>query len=349
MLAMIFVLHLWAIFRVKNFWTVAASWGDNQPYLKIVSIIRNWHFSGGERPWHFWGFPYAIAGFSKLFSLPDLTSLVMISMLMSLAVCILVYRLYGGWVAATFLFINYRWIVGSVEGGAEPLFMCLLYAAFLAARSGRWNTAALLASLGTTVRPVGIIALFCFAVALARRRSYRQLAVITLIGLAIGALYAVPLRIIMGSPFENFSAYQGDWGPQGRPLTYPLGALVPSFLALSHKATWPPLAMCAVWALTALLGTVAMWVPRQREKWALYQHEALFASIYTLFFLSYNFSDVAGDLPRFLLPVAPLLLYSLRDWIPKSRSLLWAGAALSALLSAAAMVGFQHVFGFRVH
>jgi hypothetical protein len=64
---------------------------------------------------------------------------VMISTLSSLAVCLLVHRLYGGWIAAaTFIFINYQWILSFVEGGSKPLFMCLLYASFLAARSA-WD------------------------------------------------------------------------------------------------------------------------------------------------------------------------------------------------------------------
>jgi hypothetical protein len=348
MFAMVFFLHFWTLCRVRNFWDVAAYWSDNEPYLGIVTIIRNWHFSGGERPWHFWGFPYAIAGVSKLFSIPGLAALVMISMLGSLAVCVLAHRLYGGWVATAFLFINYRWIVGSAEGGSEPLFMCLLYAAFLAARSDRWNIAALLASLSTTVRPVGVIALLCFAIVLTRRKSYRQLAVISLTGLTIGVLYVIPLWVILGNPFENFSAYQGDWGPHGWPLTYPFGALVPSFLALFHKSRWPILVMCSVWVFMAVAGTIAIWLSRHREKWSMYQPEALFTSMYTLFFLSYNFADIAGDLPRFLLPVVPLLLFSLHDWIPKDRRVLWAAAVMSALLSSAAMVGFKNVFGFRL-
>ncbi len=349
MLVTVFALHLLTICRVKNFWDVAAVWGDNGPYLGVVAIIRNWHFAGGERPWHFWGFPYAIAGISRLFSIPELMALVMISMLGSLAVCVLVHRLYGGWVAAAFLFlINYRWIVASVEGGSEPLFMCLLFASFLATRVGRWNASALLASLSTTVRPVGVFALLCFAIVLARRRSYRQLSAITLIGLAVGVLYVVPLWLLLGSPFANFSGYKGDWGPHGWPLTYPFGALVSSFLAALDTSRWPNLVMCAAWAVVALVGTVAMWLPRNRERCSMYRPEALFASIYTLFFLSYNFSDIAGDLPRFLIPVIPLLLFSLRDWIPRDRRVLWGGAVLSAFLSSAAMVGFKNVFGFRL-
>ena len=160
------LLHAITVCRVRSFWDVAVNCFDNGEYTELATIIRNWHPAAGMVPQHFWGFPFAITGVSKLFSIPELMALVLISMLSSLAVCILVHRLYGGWVAAAFICINYEWIQLSVEGGAEPLFMCLLYAGFLAARLGRWNLAALLVSLSTTVRPVGVCALLVFAAVL---------------------------------------------------------------------------------------------------------------------------------------------------------------------------------------
>ncbi len=351
MFAMVYAVHLLTVCRVKNLWDLAAAWYDNPSYLKIAAIIRSGHSSAGW-PWHFWGFPYAIAGISKLFAIQGVTALVLISALSSLAVCILVHRLYGGWVAAAALgFINYRWIYSSVEGGSEPLFMCLLFASFLAARSGRWNTAALLASLSTTVRPVGIFALVGFAVVLGMRKSYRQLATITLIGLGIGVLYVVPLWVLVGNPFANFIGYRdlGGWGPHGSPLTYPFGAVIPCYLA-AHDKRWPVVVFSIAWLALALVGTVAMWLPRNPKSFsATWRPEALFASMFTLFFVSYNeVGEVAWDLPRFLMPALPMLLFSLRNWIPQDRRVLWAAAGLSPLLASAAVVSFTNVFGFKL-
>jgi Gpi18-like mannosyltransferase len=348
MVATVFAVHLLTVCRVRTFWDVAASWLDNPDYLDVVTIIRNWHFSGTEMPRHFWGFPYAIAGISKVFSVPELMALVIVSVLASVATCVLVHRLYGGWVAAAFIFINYEWIILSVEGGSEPLFMCLLYASFLAARSSRWNLAALLASLSTTVRPVGVFALLAFAAVLARRRSYRQLAVITLIGLAIGVLYIVPLWIILGSPFANFIGYRGAWGPRGWPLTYPFGTLFFSYLAAVHHIRWKVLVYSAVWPVFALVGTVAMWLPRNSQRFSMDQPEPLFASIYTLFLVSYDYRDIPLHIHRLVIPVVPVLLFSLRDWIPRDRRVLWVAAAISALLSCAPLLYFWNVFGFRL-
>jgi hypothetical protein len=349
MLVVMFAVHLLTVSGVRSFWDVTLAWGDNQDYLAISSVISNWHFSGGDMPDGFWGFPYAIAGISKVFSVPELMALVIVSVLASVATCVLVHRLYGGWVAAAFIFVNYEWIQLSVEGGSEPLFMCLLYASFLAARSSRWNLAALLASLSTTVRPVGVFALLAFAAVLAMRRSYRQLAVITLIGAGIGILYFAPVWMLLGSPFGSFIAYRGGWGTHWWPLTYPFSPWVFSFLRdLYGNVRWYTLTWSAVWPVVASVGTISLWLPHNRQKFSGLQPETLFASMYTLFFLSYPEPALDFALSRFLVPVLPLLLFSLRDWIPRDRRVLWGAAVLSALLSSTALVHFRNVFGFKL-
>jgi len=347
MLVMMFVLHLLAVCRVSNFWD-AADWLDNASYIEIARTIRQGHPAGGWFPHHFWGFPYAIAAVSKLLGIRELTAIVVISMLGSLAVCVLVHRLYGGWVAAVFIFINYQWIEISVEGGSEPLFICLLCASFLAARSNRWELAALLAALGTTVRPVGVLALLSLAAVLAWRKNWRQLAATALIGLGIGILYVVPIWIHYGSPFASLIQYQRDLGTRGWPLTYPFHTLATSYWEFVHLESihWYTFANFAFCVALALVGTAAMWLLRTCEEFPLYPTETLFASLYTLFLISYNYPYIAGHFPRYLLPVVPILLYSLRDWIPRVRPLLWAGAVLSALLSAAARVGFENLIRF---
>lgn len=348
MLGMMFAVHLIAVCRVQSFWEMPGVWFDRMDYLEIATIVRQRHLSGGPLPKFFWGFPYAIAGVSKLFSMPQSMAVVMISMLASFIVAGLVHRLYGGTVAAVFIFINYQWIVLSVEGGSEPLFMCLLYASFVAARSGRWNSAASLASLSTTVRPVGVFALAGFAAVLALRRSYRQLAAIVGIGLVTGVIYVVPLWIILGNPFANLVGYRIHWGPGGWPLTYPFGALVPSYSSAFHKIRWTFLVFSVGWLIAGLVGIGATWTPPKRRRLWLHQPEALFAWLYGLFVITYNDRGIALALDRYLAPVLPLFLLAMRDWIPRDRRLLWGGAVLSALLSAAVVVGFKNVFGFRL-
>jgi hypothetical protein len=125
-----------------------------------------------------------------------------------------------------------------------------------------------------------------------------------------------------------------------------MGAWISSFLAGLHGNTrWYSLAFFAVWPVLAVAGIVAIWLPRNRQRFSEYQTEALFATIYTLFFLSYTDGVLDASFTRFLIPVLPLLLFALSDWIPRDRRLLWAVALVSALLSAAPLVHFKNVLG----
>jgi hypothetical protein len=108
------------------------------------------------------------------------------------------------------------------------------------------------------------------------------------------------------------------------------------------------MAMFVVWVGVTLVAIAAIWLPRNREWAQLHPAEPLFACVYTFFFLSYNFIYISMFYPRFLIPVLPMYLFSLRDWIPRSRPLLWAGAITSALLASSAVVSFKKVFGFSL-
>ena len=192
---------------------------------------------------------------------------------------------------------------------------------FSAARSDRWNLAAVLASLGTTVRPLGVFVLMGLAITLAVRRKYRQLAVITLIGLGIARALRRAHCVGIRQPLRQlYSLPGGIWGHRDtrgtggrtRGCTYPFGAVISSFRAtLQTDTRWHRIIYSGIWPLLALVGTIAAWGPRNRKSfWPKYQPEVLFATIYVLFLLSYNYDEIFWLFPRFVIPVLPLLVFS---------------------------------------
>jgi hypothetical protein len=332
--AAVFAIHAATVASVTSLRNVVLLAFDNPTYLEIAAIIRHGPgpriIEGG-----FWGLPYAIAGASVLLRIPDAAALVLISLLSSLAASALVHRLYGGWVAMVFVLLNHQWIQLSVQGGTEPLFVCLLYAAFLAARSDRWSIGALLAALATTVRPFGVLALVSFAAALAARRDYKRLAAVTAIGLAVGAAYVVPLRMMTGSVLFNVAGYQRDWGAGGTgwPVTFPFGAVIPSYARAIGELKWFMASFDVAWLAGGCVASAAVWLPRNRDWSSAHLAEALFATAYALFLFSYNYPEIAVFVPRFLIPVTPVLAFAVRDWIPRDRRLLWELAILSAVVA----------------
>lgn len=319
--------------------------GDNPVYAEISSLIRHRDWSRVKVTPQFWGLSYLVAPVAAITSVSDTTAIVLISVLASLMTIALAHRLWGGWIAAFFAIISWDWMQRSLLGGAEPLFMVCLLGAFLAARSERWLTAALLASLATTVRPLGLLALVALAVVLVWRRKFRALIVAVAVGLLVGGLYVLPFALAFGNPLVNVQAYRSEaWAGQS-PVSWPLVSVL---RGLTHSAgePLPNLIKIGAWVALTLAGVAAMiGAARFRQFAREHQLEALFAAFYLAFLFSYNSPRWTwAEFPRFVIPVVPFILIALERWLPKHRVLLWSAGAVSALLAAASAINARHAW-----
>lgn len=348
-----YALYVVLISLLGNYSGLVRIFGDNKAYVMIATAIRRWDFTS-LRTWQLWGLPYAMVAFSFVSRISFLSALLVISVCSSFITLILSKRLWGGWVAGFFAVVSRDWMERSLLGGAEPLFLVLVFGSFLAARRHCWKMAALLAALSTTVRPMGIFALAALGITLLFSRQYKNLAIAVLIGLFIGGLYAVPLRLYKGSSLEQVKDYSLADGSGGKPITYP-------FLALMHPPTLGPvvgwqdvnagketglnLAAAAVWVGFVLFAVVAMFFNQAFREFARsHIAEVVFCSLYIGLLFTYNSPWARTAFPRYAIPVIPFLILACDRWIPKNQRVLWAFGLASAALSAFSTLGVTHSF-----
>lgn len=329
------------ILYFRDYQSTVSAFGDSGDYISVSAAIKNWSFSGLQIK-QFWGYPYAMAVFSKVTHTSVQTSLLMVSCLCSFLSVALAFRLWGGWVAGLFAVVNFDWMQRSYLGGSEPLFVVLLFAAFWAVRRGRWITACCLASCATVTRPVGIFALFAIGIVLLMRREYAKLLLSTGAALAIGGLYLVPFWIYFGDPLYEFHRYQtADWH-SGSPITWPFAVIVRSFIW--NREPWTNVVLTLLWIVVVLLGLIAMARPDFRDRLREYPAEFAFAAFYICFLFSYNSAEWArAEFVRFAIPVLPLVLLALSRWIPKDRRILWSMAIVTPVFAAASALGIRNV------
>lgn len=341
MTALMYVTFLAVILTFDSFWYRVFTFGDNVPYAAAATAIRDWEPST-VRPYHFWGLPYVVAAVSLLTGAHALTAIIGVSILSSLVAVPIVYRLWGGWIGGYFVVLSWEWLQRSLLGGSEPLFMALIFGAFLAARRERWNLCTLLAAYSTTVRPHGIFVLVGIGVVLLSERKWRKLLFTTFLGAVVGILYMIPMQVYHGDPLANVSYYQGkDWNT-GSPLSFPLIALVQAMLTSSVALT--TIIREAFWVVLLALSAFAMLTTRRfRDFSRAHKVEATFAALYILFVFSYNSDWGLVEFARFALPVIPLALYSLMRYLPRDRRLLWLVAPVSAILAAASALNVRYV------
>ncbi|HMX28599.1 MAG TPA: hypothetical protein PKC13_23630, partial [Blastocatellia bacterium] len=264
----------------------AAQAGDNRIYVELTGVIRQGDFSRVAVTPQFWGLPYAAAIVAKATSISDLSAIVLVSIVASFVAVALAYRLWGGWIAAFFAIISWDWMQRSLLGGAEPLFLALVFGAFLAARSERWLVAALLASLATTVRPLGLLTLIALAVALILRREFQKLALAVIIGLLVGAAYVLPFAIALGNPLVNVEAYRSEAWAGESPISWPLLSVVRGFISNSGEPLANKLKIGA-WVALTLAGVTAMICTEGFRRFA---REHLMEATFALLYLAMLFS-----------------------------------------------------------
>ena len=308
------------------------NFGDSPGYIYIGSAIQHWDFHGLVVK-HFWGLPYAMAAVSRLTGVSELTSLLLVSATSFFASTALAYRLWGGWAAGFFAVLNFDWMQRCFPGrlrapvrGAPVRRLSRGQARALEprrpARCAQHHGAA--------------SGLFCAA----RNRAHpaapaaiSEGGVATLVGLAIGMLYALPLWKYLGDPLATVHSYQDATSKGPALFGFPFYAIIKG--TLLYPAPWTSLVLSFGWMAFVLLGVAAMLTKPAREYVRRYPVEVFFAALYTLAIFSYNAPYWArGTFPRFAIPIIPLAIAALLPWIPKSRALLWILAVTAPVLAA---------------
>jgi Dolichyl-phosphate-mannose-protein mannosyltransferase len=326
---------------------------DNSSYISLAGFIRHWAPAATFTFQHFWGYPYFIAALTGVFGLHSVDASIVLSLISALIVCLLVHQLYGGLVAVALGMVSSTWILLSVVGACEPLFMALLFASFLAARREQWVVAATLGCLATTVRPLGALMPMALLIYLLWSRNWRSTLRVSAVTLGIATAYLIPIHILTGDAFIQLRLYSSDWQTHHFPLAHrgllsiPLLRLTQSFFYLhGFYHAWAATVLKAFWILVAVVGAVLMWNPRRWHD--LPPVETIFACAYTGFLLCYNFDYIALYIQRFIVPALPFILFAVRRWIPRDRRILWPIAALSVGFNAVILIGFKTLFGFKL-
>lgn len=331
MLASAVAVHLAILTIAYGYWDTLIEWVDNQSFVRIAAAIHRgtWVCGADDCTWHLWGLPFVMAGVAAVFRVSDLAALVGISIGASLLTAVLLHRLYGGWVASATVAVCLMWTELSARGGSEPLFMGLLYGAFAASRADRVRLGSALAALSAAVRPVGVILVAAMAIDAAWRRNWKDLLTLVVVTALLATVYLAAVAAIAGNPFATSAGYLNEgWGRF--PIGLPFGRVAVSMRDVFSASMSQGLRTCAWIAV----GVVSLWTMARKADAVPARPERVFAIGYLAFVFCGTHEALAWYVPRFILPVAPLMFQSLRRWIPRRRVLLWAAALIEAAIGA---------------
>jgi hypothetical protein len=339
LVAIVCFLFLLVIALYGDYWKLIAHASDNNNYLAAVRAIRTGHFAGTPVN-QFWGVSYASVPFSVLTPLNDRGALLAVSMVSAGVAIWLTVRLWGTWPAAAFVATGWEWWQRSLLGGSEPLFLALLFGAFLAARKKWWIMAFLLAALSAVVRLPGVFGVVAVAAGAASEKRWRDIGIGTLISLGVGTAYCVPFQLAFGDPLANIHWYTSS--AVGSSPSWPILPIVREAL---RPAPMTNRIKVVVWVAGLVVATVvALAQPQFRRYLKNRVSESVFLGIYALFLLTYRGPGAWTAIPRFSLPLVPVVAYGVRlRFHKRSTALLFAVAAVVAVLSALSAIGIRNV------
>ena len=340
---------MWAtIFFLHRSTALVFAYGDNLAYRDVANAILHWDFRGLQLQ-HFMGYPYFIAAVSLLFHVPTGFALWLIAVASAALSVWLTARLFGTLAAGYFAFTNFAWLQLAYLGGSEPLALALGLGSLLAFRRDRILLAALLGSLAVTVRPLMIFVLVGIGLVLLYRRRFRAFLAAFVIGLAIGALYALPLARYFGDPLLTVHTYTTrDYGggaikgPHGHLFGWPFHGIIAGTLA--YSTTWTNLLLSFFWIGLVLLGVAMMFSGRFRKYAQNYPQEMAYCGLYLFAIFSYDYLIWArSNFIRFCIPVLPFVFFALLPVLPKNRWLLWALCIVSSLFAGVSAIGVRNI------
>jgi hypothetical protein len=215
--------------------------------------------------------------------------------LSSMAAGILFYHLLRAWnlvlspfwTSLLFCFFPPRWLLYHSVGASEPLFLCFIFAAFLALKNHKDWLVVLFITCASLTRIMGVLLIPCFIIIYAQRKEFKKIPLVCISLIGLSSLFSIYYY-----EFGDFFAYF-RYNLQDKGMIQPYPFEVFRFYAskVNFHSTELYFMLYAVYGIGAIL----LW-----EKREFFIYSAIYL-VFTCFIFHF-------DLPRHLIPLAPFAL-----------------------------------------
>jgi hypothetical protein len=335
--------------RVRNYWEMSRTHGDNAAYLTIAQATVEWRFSGSDLQavrQFYRGTGYCVALVSILTGVPVARCLPILGLACGALSVFFCGRLWGWPIAAIFSFVGVEYTNQVCQGSCEPFFVMFLFVSLWLWRQQRTLSAFACALLATTVRPTGVFLPFTLAAVLVWHRRWRDLGRAAVVGTVLGALYLAPLIFLAKDPWAPFNGYAFDWYGM-LPVAVPFYPLLRA--GLENVSPWTNDAKICFYILLTILGLVTLWKSRHKAfANPAGQVEWIFYLLFAAFCVSYNSHAAYEAYPRYSTPIIPQSILGIRSRLLTAWVIL-PMSVIAGLLSAASALNVRTVYHLLVH
>jgi hypothetical protein len=280
---------------------------DGPPYLYVAKTLYQVPFDHPFRPYDLPGsyfanhlplYPLLIRALTPLTLGSYPAAMLLATLLTAVGAAVLFHELlraFGlvaspAWTALLFCVVPPRWLVYHAVGATEPLFLCLVFGAFLALRKERTGLVVLLAGLAAATRIVGVLLVPAFALIYVERAQWRRAGAMALALVPLLALFGW-YHVVYGDFFAYFT-----WNLGAAGIVSPWPLEIFRRFAENSANRFHGLELFASTYAAYAFGTLALWRKRRELFW--------FCLVYFTFCLFVTHHD----LPRYMAVLAPFAI-----------------------------------------
>jgi hypothetical protein len=339
---------------LNNYRLAVSNYGDNNNYFQLVDNFLKWDFSI---------FVYHPFGISVLISIVNfITKVDPIFLMISLNVIfayfsiIIISKLFSNLIALFFLILGYEFTLVSLMGGSETSAIFFILISLFLYDSNFKKTSFVTSSFVYFIKPWGIALPIGIGVILLFKNERKIFFQFFIISSLMFIIYLVISYIIYGPGliFEGYKSNDALIKGQNFFLDYPFVALFkeivgPNSINGLEFLTLPKTYLIKnfLYIVITSFGYLHMFKDSKHYfKTDIYKIVFIFTSLQFFLIFTYNSPWIFHEFPRYSLMILPFVIFSLKDYLPANKMLIFVLIIMSATFNAFSAVGYKNYIIF---
>lgn len=340
--------------NLNNYYLAVSNYGDNKNYLILADNFLKMDFS--IFVYHPFGISVILSIVNFITKIDFIFLMILLNVIFAYFSLIIISKLFTNLVAIFFLIFGYEFTLVSLMGGSEISAIFFILITLFLYKFNFKKSACLTSSFAYFIKPWAIALPIAIGIVLLFKKERKFFFEFFIITLLMFIIYLVISYIIYG-PGLIFAGYKSnDALIKGENffLDFPFVALYKeiigtnsvnglSFLALPKTN----LLKIFFYIMIVSFGYLHMLKDIKRYfKNDIYKVVFIFTSLQVFLTFTYNSPWIFHEFPRYTLMILPFIIFSLKDYLPTNKMLIFVLIFLSATFNAFSAVGYKNYIIF---
>ena len=340
--------------NLSNYYLAVSNYGDNSNYFQLSNNFLKWDFS--VFVYHPFGISILISIVNFFTKIDPIFLMVLLNVIFAYFSIIIISKLFGNLIAIFFLILGYEFTLVSLMGGSEISAIFFILLSLFLYKSNLRNAAFLTSSFVYFIKPWAIALPIGIGVVLLFKKEKKTFFEFLIISILMFSIYLVISYIIYGPGliFEGYKSNDALIKDEKYFLDFPFIALFkeivgPNSINGSSILTLPKTNLIKNFFYIMIISFGYLHMLRNFRpyfKEDINKIIFIFTSLQVFLIFTYNSPWIFHEFPRYSLMILPFIIFSLKDYLPSNKIVIFILIVLSATFNAFSAVGYKNYINY---